>query len=269
MKILIPRVIKHIPDESDPSKFSTQVESQQITFNEIAQGHHVGLVPIQYKLDDTVFAEKLVKIQVDAEASDNNRGARRIMLKVSLPYGRAMLDNTGTKYVLDTASSGTITAHVVLSVPSRLRADLLEQNDVTVSRIASSNVALAMRLLGVLTSIATPTASIADPADESGAKLDELSDTAPDRVVVDGPVTTVDGGSYVAMDITSGGGGRDTVNGFRSKTFGADGMSVSARPTGQGIVAAARDPIMRGLYGLVPIEENSLIVQRTAVRKGA
>jgi hypothetical protein len=71
------------------------------------------------------------------------------------------------------------------------------------------------------------------------------------------------------MDITSGGGGRDTVNGFRSTTFGADGLSVSARPAGQGIVAAARDPIMRGLYGLVPIEENSLIVQRTAVRKGA
>jgi hypothetical protein len=266
MKILIPRVIKRNPSEADPTEYSTTVDSSQISFSEVAQGHHVGLVPVQYNLSGQKFAEKLVKIQVDAEASDNNRGARRIMLKVSLPYGRAVLDNTGTHYVLDTASSGSITAHVVLSVPARLRTDLLEQNDVTVSRIASSNVALALRLLGIVMSNATPTASAASPASEDGAQLDELVDSNGGYAfVVDGPHTTHPGGGDDLADISSGGGVRDPVNGYLSTTFGTDGLSVDARRNSASIAAAARDPIMRGLYGLVPIEENSLIVQRTTV----
>lgn len=270
MKIIIPRGVT-IPTGAE-SLSQIKLANSQLDFSEIGPGKFQGLVPIQFNGVGENTLSKLVKVEVQSEASDNNRGARRVMLKVNLPYSRAVRQADGS-YAFDSVSGGSATAHVVLSIPTRMKQDLIEQNDAAVSGVASAHLSILRRLLMSLTKMfGTDVLTFYGETVADTGRADFAPAEIGYRIVVgqDGQFQQPESALKTVhpVSIDAGGGALQFAKVDTSPTFGSDGFAFAIPKTaGEDLVSTSRDPLVRGLFGLRPIEENSTVVAPVTVAK--
>lgn len=250
MKILI-------PNKSEPVSGGRKIISHSLKLSEVSQGHHVGLIPIRMAGSNSVF-ERLFRVEVSGEASDNGKGYRRVMLKVNIPYHRIWTADPAAAESLrekqESASAGVLSMHVVLSIPSKVRQDLIESSDPAATRGAEGHLAVVGALLSALTDQIRKPALMKTIDILSGEFLTEH----PHTVLVDdeGSAQIDDSDQFYKLDTTTN--EQADVSPYDSERFGTVGLECSL--PAPFLSQNPRDPLVRGLFGLIPIEENTNIV---------
>lgn len=252
MKILIPSAATITGDKA-------KVSSHSLQLSEVTQGRHVGLIPIQMSGSNKVF-ERLYRIEVAGEASDNGKGYRRVMLKATIPYHRIWTADPAAAINMrekqESASAGSISMHIVLSIPNRVRQDLVESSDPAATAGAEGHLAVVGALLSALTDQIRKPALIKTINTVTG----EMETPTPAMVIVDeeGKADVTVDDPYNRMDTTSQ--PPLSVDPYSSERFGTTGLDVSLSGGHPYLSQNPRDPLVRGLFGLVPFEENTTVV---------
>jgi hypothetical protein len=254
MKILIPN-----HTEIDAATGYLKVSSSALKLSEVTQGKHVGLVPITMKGANSMF-ERLYRVEVSGEASDNGKGYRRVMLKVTIPYHRIWTADPAAAANLrekqESTSAGSISMHVVLSIPSRVRQDLLESSDAAATYGAEGHLAVVGALLSALTGQIRKPTLVQTPTGPNG----ELETAHPKTWVADdeGDATMAE---YDMLNAVSDSNQFPVqVEPYSSERFGTSGLSCNWAMDRAYLSQAPRDPLVRGLFGLVPLEENTAVI---------
>lgn len=252
MKIQIPAV----DNNADAAPIAA---THPISFSEVGPGKFRALVPVTFKGTSPNLGS-VYPVTIEADASDAQKGKRRVMVKVSMPYRRGVLNLVGGQPQLGN-DAGEISCHMVVSVPKALTQDLTvpDANNTNASIVASSSLLLVTQLLKSL-SILVATGN-PRPIDEVGNYESKISE----------PILIGRGETLIADEVSDTVPTTARVDQIR---FGTDVVSGAVRiliPKGMtttdgvavGLDQAIFDPIVRGLFGMRPIEEDSEVVVPT------
>jgi hypothetical protein len=234
-------------------------EAHRLRFNCNHDGSFTALVPVQVPNSgaqgDARSFVSLVPIRLEAETTSNKKGMRRIMLKASLPYNAVNSDSaaTGTdESRFDPArSGGTISAHFVVSIPRACETDIKGVRGTTAQRVAQSQVAGAVLLLGTLLNDTLLQSAGAYACDAGGAPgtLDLSVEGLGATIAASGVKTVVTGNTsrpLTGMRIS------DNLAGFTGQA-GLDLTSLGDW------FARVGSPLLRGLMGQSPLAEDETV----------
>lgn len=229
-----------------------------ISFSEVGPGKFRALVPVTFS-GTSPNLRSVFPVTLEADASDAQKGKRRVMVKVSMPYRRGIINPVGGQPQLG-SDAGEISCHMVVSVPKALIQDLTvpDANNTNASIVASSSLFVVMQLLkslSIITATGHPRPLIPD---------DSLGNAAPPIPV---PVGESPSNEFaieaVPTTITA-----DNISFSKDEMSGSVAIVIpkgmqSTSGTAVGIDSAIFDPIVRGLFGTRPIEEDSEVYMPT------
>lgn len=234
------------------------VSALPISFSEVGPGKFRALVPITFS-GTSPNLRSVFPVTLEADASDAQKGKRRVMVKVSVPYRRGIINPVGGQPQLG-SDAGEISCHMVVSVPKALIQDLTvpDANNTNASIVASSSLLLVMQLLKSL-SITTATGH-PRPLIPS----ESLGNATPPAILPIGETPTEE----TAIETVPTTIAADNISFSKDEMSGAISIVIpkgmqSSSGTAVGIDSAIFDPIVRGLFGMRPIEEDSEVYMPT------
>lgn len=248
------------PVSSDSGETFTLAATRKLRFNCNHDGSFTALVPVQVPNSgadgDTRSFVSLVPIRLEAETTSNKKGMRRIMLKASLPYNAVNSDSaaTGTdESRFDPArSGGTISAHFVVSIPRACETDIKGVRGTTAQRVAQSQVAGTVLLLGTLLNDTL--------LQSSGAYLCKFDQEEPTTlgVYVKGEGSQIDPAE--ASTVLTGNTSRPLTGMKISENLAGFTGQAGLDLTSLGDwFARVGSPLLRGLMGQSPLAEDEVI----------
>lgn len=250
----------------------------EILFNETSQGVHAANIPITFGISNGVHT--LLRTVIEGQANDNGRNRRRVLVRVSFPYQAYTVDPATSSVAVDPSrSGGEVSMHLVLAVPKALREDLVS-GDTTRTAAANAALQIAQMLLGAASGLSASGANViasddgttTAAVDANRLHLDISSLPVSDNAGSAMGVGTYSAGTLLVTGNGTGQNGRKVVCPTpvtQDSVFGLTGLQIDTRdPAAQSSLTYSNDacdPLVRGLHGLVPIEENTSIVAPTAI----
>lgn len=250
MKIQIPLV------QADPNGGYTWTPTP-ISFSEVGPGKFKALVPVTFT-GTSPNLRSVFPMTIETDASDAQKGKRRVMVKVSLPYRRGIVNPIGGQPQLG-SDAGEISCHMVVSVPKALIQDLTvpDANNTNASIVASSTLIMVLQLLKSM-SITTASGHPRPLTDSQSTdnKIQSIPAVEPGGYVPsDGTPTDIAPTTLVTDQIRFS---TDSVSGAIMLKVPKGLMTFSGSAVG--LDNAIFDPIVRGLFGMRPVEEDSAVV---------
>jgi hypothetical protein len=245
--------------------------SYDLDFSEVGPGKFKALVPLNFA---DLGVKGIYPLTLEADTSDATKGKRRIMLKASMPYRRAVPgENTSSAAALS-GDAGEIVIHTVVSVPKVLIQDLTvpTATNADAATVASLTLRAVLAVFGQLSDVLGSAGSITlmnspdgqaytEHLNSIGFPLDAVEHSIESNGI---PEVTTSGARLAGLTFEEDTVSKMALIRLRGKGAVKPGYATSdgSDPaTSQCLISELGfDPIVRGLYGLRPLEENTTIV---------